>query len=78
MGHSTSLLSFGLPTPKNEDHSCRFLKSAPQKNCGLHFVDNLLYCERTNNPNFRIETKEEQKMNNELYIDLNNECYFQE
>ena len=37
-----------------------------------------LYYEQTKNPNFRIESDEEQKMNDEPYVDLNNECYCQE
>ena len=53
-------------------------KFARQLNCGLPFVDNLLYYEQTKNPNFRIESDEEQKMNDEPYVDLNNECYCQE
>ena len=53
-------------------------KFARQQNCGLPFVDNLLYREHTKNPNFRIESDEEQKMNDEPYEDLNNECYCQE
>lgn len=46
-------LFLDFPLPKEDECSCRYLKSAQQQDCGLLFVDNLLYCKHTNNPNFR-------------------------
>ena len=68
-------LFLDCPPSKDDDYSCGLLKSARQQNCGLPFLDTLLYCEHTKNPNFRIESDEEQKANDEPYVDLNNECY---
>ena len=51
-----------------------YLKSAHQQNCGLPFVDDLLYNKQTNNPKFRIESVMEQEINGEPYIALTKQC----
>ena len=70
--HHRLFLDF-LP-PRDGDYSCRYLESAQRQNCGLPFVDNLLYCKHINNPNFRVESVMEQKMNGEPYIALTKQC----
>ena len=59
---------------QERDYSCRYLQSAHQEMCGLPFVDNLLDHKHINNPKFRVESEEEQTLNDEVYVNLDEQC----
>ena len=65
-------LFFDILPPRDGDYSCKYLISAKQQNCGLPFVDNLLYCKHTNF--FRVESVMEKNLNGEPYIAVTEEC----
>lgn len=47
-------LFLDFPLPEDDQYSCRYLNSAHQQNCGLPFVDDLLYNKHTNNPKLEL------------------------